>query len=66
MYGSDVIHQIYARRYEELKRELNAVLDDVDLSVLRGARVVGMTTSGVADKQNLISALAPKVTDRCC
>ena len=48
-------------RYEECKKALQAVHEDVDLSVLRGAQVVGMTTSGVADKQTLINALAPKV-----
>lgn len=58
-------------RAEELKRALKAyqsALDalanvhaDVNLAVLRGAQVVGMTTSGVASKQQLVAALGPKV-----
>lgn len=52
------------RRYEEHKKALMEVYDDVDLSVLRAAQVVGMTTSGVADKQTLIAALAPKVFNK--
>ena len=51
-------------RYEEHKKALMEVYDDVDLSVLRAAQVVGMTTSGVADKQTLIAALAPKVCNK--
>lgn len=52
-------------RYEESKKSLLEVHDDVDLSILRAAQVVGMTTSGVADKQTLIAALAPKVHIHC-
>lgn len=32
-----------------------------DLKVLRNAKVVGMTTSGVASMQTLVEALGPKV-----
>ena len=52
---------------EELKRamqEFERVMDDqrrihadVDLNVLRGARLVGMTTAGVASKQELVAAM---------
>ena len=34
----------------------------MDLRILQAAQVVGMTTSGVAEKQTLIAALAPKVS----
>lgn len=62
-------------RAEELKGALKAyqsaledqanVHADVNLAVLRGAQVVGMTTSGVASKQQLVAALAPKVFFLC-
>lgn len=35
--------------------------DEYSLETLRGARVVGMTTTGVARQQKLVAALNPKV-----
>lgn len=49
-------------RYEETRDKLQQVNDHRDLEILRNAAVVGLTTSGLADKQSLIAALAPKVT----
>ncbi|CAI5949305.1 unnamed protein product [Closterium sp. NIES-64] len=51
---------------EELKATANAaieaeLMDIEDLQVLRKAQVVGMTTSGVAKMQRLITALGPRV-----
>lgn len=34
---------------------------DMDLNLLKSARVVGMTTTGVASKQELVAAIGPKV-----
>lgn len=32
------------------------------MQVLRGARIVGMTTTGLANKQDMLHGLSPKVT----
>lgn len=53
---------VFASRYEETREKLQQVNDHRDLEILRGAEVVGLTTSGLADKQSLIAALAPKVS----
>lgn len=53
---------LFACRYEETREKLQQVNDHRDLEILRGAEVVGLTTSGLADKQSLIAALAPKVS----
>ncbi|GAQ90342.1 NF-X1 zinc finger and helicase domain protein [Klebsormidium nitens] len=49
------------RRYEELRHELRQTWDLTDLRILQGARIVGMTTTGVAKQQQLIQALGPRV-----
>lgn len=47
--------------YESVREEQRRVQADVDLNVLKQARLVGMTTAGVASKQDLVAAMAPKV-----
>ena len=49
------------RQYERVRDEQRRIHADVDLNVLKGARLVGMTTAGVANKQDLVAAMAPKV-----
>ena len=34
---------------------------DLDMNVLKRAQVIGMTTNGVASKQQLVAAIGPKV-----
>ncbi|KAL3153759.1 hypothetical protein ABBQ32_013348 [Trebouxia sp. C0010 RCD-2024] len=46
--------------YESVREEQRRVQADVDLNVLKQARLVGMTTAGVASKQDLVAAMAPK------
>lgn len=48
-------------KFAEVREELRCVYADVDLSVLKGAQVVGMTTNGVASKQELVTAMGSKV-----
>ena len=47
--------------YESVREEQRHVQADVDLNILKRARLVGMTTAGVASKQDLVAAMAPKV-----
>ena len=49
------------KKFAEVREELRCVYADVDLNVLKGAQVVGMTTNGVASKQELVAAMGPKV-----
>ena len=49
------------REFDRVRTNQRELHEDVDLGVLRHARLVGMTTSGVANKQNLVAAMAPKV-----
>lgn len=49
------------REFERVRDDQRRIHADVDLNVLRGARLVGMTTAGVASKQELVAAMAPKV-----
>jgi hypothetical protein len=58
------ISALFAYRYEETRQKLTEVNDHRDLEILREAHVVGLTTSGLADKQSLIVALAPKARHR--
>ena len=48
------------------REDLRCVHADMDLNVLKHAAVVGMTTNGVASKQELVAAMAPKVPAGCC
>ncbi|EFJ49576.1 hypothetical protein VOLCADRAFT_89933 [Volvox carteri f. nagariensis] len=47
--------------YKIVQDELQAEFSESALNVLRSAKVVGMTTSGVAKNQNLVAALKPRV-----
>ena len=49
-------------KFSEVREELRCVYADVDLNVLKGAQVVGMTTNGVASKQELVAAMGSKVS----
>ena len=49
------------REFERVRDDQRRIHADVDLNVLRGARLVGMTTAGVAGKQELVAAMCPKV-----
>lgn len=49
------------RAFERVRDEQRRIHADVDLNVLRCARLVGMTTAGVASKQELVAAMCPKV-----
>ena len=42
---------------------MESVHADISLTVLKEARIIGMTTAGVAKHQKLITALGPKVSD---
>ena len=53
--------KIAMQEFESVRDEQRRIHADVDLNVLRGARLVGMTTAGVANKQDLVAAMAPKV-----
>lgn len=53
------------REYEGIKDEQRRIHADVDLNVVKSARLVGMTTAGVASKQELVAAMAPKVVSQC-
>ena len=50
------------RRYQEVLQNLRRVHDEVSTEVLRKAKVVGMTTAGVASQQSLITAVGFKVS----
>ena len=47
--------------YEDVKENQRRIHADVDLTVLREARYVDMTTSGVNSKQESVAAMGPKV-----
>ncbi|GBF88382.1 hypothetical protein Rsub_01094 [Raphidocelis subcapitata] len=49
------------RDLDTARRDLEQCYQAHDLGVLRAARVVGMTTSGVAAKQELLAGLGPKI-----
>lgn len=49
------------KEYERIRDDQRRIHADVDLNVLKTARLVGMTTAGVASKQELVAAMAPKV-----
>ncbi|KAG0003706.1 hypothetical protein BGZ65_001414 [Modicella reniformis] len=46
---------------ERVTKTRNAIFDENRRAVLRGASVIGMTTSGAAKNQALIRAVAPKI-----
>ncbi|GMH38367.1 hypothetical protein BSKO_06251 [Bryopsis sp. KO-2023] len=48
-------------RFCDLQRELKSIEEDINRGVLQGAEVVGMTTSGIAMHQQLVTALSPKI-----
>ena len=45
-----------------LLQAVESVHADINLAVLKEASIIGMTTSGVAKHQKLITALGPKVS----
>ncbi|GIL57516.1 hypothetical protein Vafri_12731, partial [Volvox africanus] len=47
--------------YNDVQTQLQAEFDQAALKVLRSARVVGMTTSGVARHQSLVAAIKPRI-----
>lgn len=47
--------------YEVAAERLQQTHDDVKLNVLRRARIIGMTTTGVAQNQRLVAALGPRI-----
>ncbi len=49
------------QRLAEVRQELQCVYADLDMNVLKRAQVIGMTTNGVASKQELVAAIGPKV-----
>lgn len=49
------------QEFERVRDDQRRIHADVDLNVLRAARLVGMTTAGVASKQELVAAMCPKV-----
>jgi hypothetical protein len=49
------------QHYSEAQAALQAEYDRATLAALKSARVVGMTTSGVAKLQRVVAALHPKV-----
>lgn len=49
------------KKVAEVREELHCVYADMDLNVLKKAQVVGMTTNGVASKQQMVAAMASKV-----
>ena len=49
------------KSYEEAAERLAQTHDDVKLNVLRRARIIGMTTTGVAQHQRLVAALGPSI-----
>ena len=48
------------REYEDAKENQRRIHADADLTVLREARYVGMTTAGVASHQDSVAAMGPK------
>ena len=50
------------REFDLVRIGQQEVHADLDLNVLRHARLVGMTTAGVASKQSLVTAMAPKAS----
>ncbi|GAB4814482.1 hypothetical protein N2152v2_001528 [Parachlorella kessleri] len=53
--------QARMRRYQEVQQNLRRVHDEASTEVLRKAKVVGMTTAGVASQQGLITAVGFKI-----
>lgn len=53
--------QRHMQRLAEVRQELQCVYADLDMNVLKRAQVIGMTTNGVASKQELVAAIGPKV-----
>lgn len=51
--------------YESVREEQRRAQTDVELNILKHARLVGMTTAGVASKQDLVAAMGPKVCLSC-
>ena len=56
--------QLALQDYDRAKARRDVLYQQNDLKVLRGARVVAMTTTGVASHQELLAALAPRVGRR--
>ena len=50
-----------ARRYERSRRELDRLDRDVEAEVLRASKVVGLTTTAVAKRRELLEAVEPQV-----
>jgi hypothetical protein len=50
------------RDHERIKRKQQALYQANSLRVLQGARVVAMTTTGVALNQDLVAAMRPRVS----
>lgn len=53
--------QRFAEDYQTLGKELNKIQEDMDLSVLNSADIIGMTTTGAAKHSYILEKLVPKI-----
>ena len=74
-----LLHHLVAERYSGMSMELQRLqekirtaraslqeeYDKASLKALSSAKVVGMTTSGVAKQQHLVAAMKPRVSSNC-
>ncbi len=58
--------QACLRDHQRLKQRQQALYQANSLKALRRARVVAMTTSGVAGSQDLVAAMRPRVSGSSC
>ncbi|XP_043920598.1 NFX1-type zinc finger-containing protein 1-like [Protopterus annectens] len=62
-YLSELRHQVwtYENEYQGVIRRLKELRNQEDLTVLRHARVIGMTTTGAARLRSILQELRPKI-----
>lgn len=53
-------------KHEHIREKLQSHQEAIDAEALRHAKIVGMTTTGVAMHQKLLQSLGPKVCQTSC
>ncbi|MCJ1286113.1 hypothetical protein MMC26_005456 [Xylographa opegraphella] len=55
------VFRMGAKEYDRVAKNLQIAKWEVDLGILRGARVIGMTTTGLSKYRPLVASLKPRV-----
>ena len=55
------VFRMGAKEYDRVAKNLQIAKWEVDLGVLRGARIIGMTTTGLSKYRPLVASLKPRV-----